>query len=105
MGYASNPLVNWLLSRSYGQGGTVAVPSSAAGQARRGKFPAGVGDVLERLVDQYSSWPSSARHNSSVERCFLVGGPGNGKSEALKELANVLMIRLPPKDFVHFGEG
>ena len=101
MSYASNPLVNWLLSRSYGQGGTVAVPSSAplvsTGLARRGKFPAGVGDVLERLVDQYSSWPTPADQGISVEWCFLVGGPGNGKSEALKELAEVLMIKLPPK--------
>jgi hypothetical protein len=101
MGYASNPLVNWLFLRSYGQGGTVAVPNSApsasTGPSRRGKFPAGVGDVLERLVDQYSSWSSPAAHSSSVEWCFLVGGPGNGKSEALKQLAEVLMIGLPPK--------
>lgn len=98
MSYLSNPLVNWLFSRSYGQGGTVAVPLSIpATPARRGKFPAGVGDTLERLVDQYSSWQSPPVDGTSVEWCFLVGGPGNGKSEALKDLAEVLMIDLPPK--------
>ncbi|MDQ2905404.1 MAG: hypothetical protein M3Y81_17895, partial [Chloroflexota bacterium] len=102
MSYASNPLVNWLLSRSYGQGGTVAVPSAISSQSAlpvipRGKFPAGVGDVLERLVERYSSWQSPPVLGTNVEWCFLVGGPGNGKSEALKELAEVLMIKLPPK--------
>ncbi len=31
MSYAQNPLVSWLLSHSYGQGGTVAVPAVDTG--------------------------------------------------------------------------
>ena len=100
MAYSTNPLVQYLLRHSYGQGGTVAVPTrDAASQlaspdAVRGRFPAGVRDVLHRLVDVYADWTPPAT-GQPLEWCFLVGGPGNGKSEALRELADVLQVDLP----------
>lgn len=91
MGFTTNTLVQWLLSRSYGQGGTVAVPSPGETPVvNLGKFPAGVGDVLSRLEAKYIGIePFTA--SEPVEWCFLVGGPGNGKSEALRYLAQSLL--------------
>src|SRR5579862_3063156 len=86
MSFVTNPLVSWLLSHAYGQGGTVAVPSPAAAtfQMPKGEFPAGIDEVLAYLSSQYASWAAETR---TLHWCFLVGGPGNGKSEALRTLA------------------
>ncbi|MGY4404038.1 hypothetical protein [Bradyrhizobium sp. USDA 3315] len=100
MAYCTNPVVDYLLRHSYGQGGTVAVPTlDEAAQPTslpgiKGKFPAGVQDVLDRLVDVYADWRPSA-DSTPLEWCFLVGGPGNGKSEALRALAGALQVALP----------
>ena len=100
MAFCTNPVVDYHLRHSYGQGGTVAVPtrdadSSQASAARvLGRFPAGVQDVLDRLVDVYAAW-TPATNGVPLEWCFLVGGPGNGKSEALRELAGALQVDLP----------
>lgn len=102
MSYATNPFVKWLLARSYGQGGAVALPNSKSPESDDGNIPipltrspAGVQDVLSRLHNQCTSWPQ--QEGADVEWCFLVGGPGNGKSEALRALAETLNIPLPPK--------
>ncbi|WP_129676597.1 hypothetical protein [Candidatus Chloroploca sp. Khr17] len=95
MTFTANSFVTWLLSRSYGQGGTVALPNSTPEGDVLGQFPSGVEDVLQRLKDVYSLWPLS--QGDDLEWCFLVGGPGNGKSEALRALAKSLNIQLPPK--------
>jgi hypothetical protein len=98
MSFVQNRRVEWLLSRSYGQGGTVALPSSnIADSSPEGDFPAGVQDVLNRLGDQYGAWSPSNNEDVPVEWCFLIGGPGNGKSEALRVLAGALNVPLPPK--------
>ena len=100
MGYCTNPVVDYLLCHSYGQGGTVAVPTREADTPiaqtvpERGRWPAGVRDVLDRLVDSYAEWTPST-NGGSLEWCFLVGGPGNGKSEALRMLAGALEVELP----------
>ena len=95
MSYVKNPLVAWLLAHSYGQGGTVAVPSASTDPAAPlGKFPPGIDELLDHLVDKYSSWTSSS---TQIDWCFLVGGPGNGKSEALRLLAACLDLELPPR--------
>src|SRR5262249_54910625 len=81
--------------RSYGQGGTVAVPLAQGPQPPsmpRGQFPPGIGDVLAHISGRYTSWCTTVKE---VDWCFLVGGPGNGKSETLKELAGRLGVSLP----------
>src|SRR5271157_3945920 len=94
MPYVRNPVVDWLLAHSYGQKGTVAVPTTlASGTAMpMGEFPPGIGDTLNYLVSRYEGW---APASSEIDWCILVGGPGNGKSEALRELARRLGIDLP----------
>ena len=100
MAYCTNPIIDYLLRHSYGQGGTVAVPTReaatpvASSVRVKGRLPAGVQDVLNRLVDVYAAWTPSA-NSVPLEWCFLVGGPGNGKSEALRELAGALQVELP----------
>lgn len=99
MAYSRNPRVDWLLSRSYGQGGAVAIPSFTKNENLKkveGGFPAGVSDILYHLIEQYSRWNDDGREQVA-EWCFLIGGPGNGKSEALRELAGALQIDLEPK--------
>jgi hypothetical protein len=97
--YCTNPVVGYLLRHSYGQGGTVSVPDREAtapvtSLRVKGRFPAGVQDVLDRLVDVYADWAPSPS-GPPLEWCFLVGGPGNGKSEALGDLAGALQVELP----------
>jgi len=98
MSYQHNPLVSWLLSHAYGQGGTVAVPSTDTLSASmpRGEFPPGIQDVLDYLASRYSAW--SPNGNKEIDWCFLVGGPGNGKSEALRTLATMLGVQLPARN-------
>jgi hypothetical protein len=93
--YVQNPLVSWLLSHAYGQGGTVAVPTAEQGldPALRGEFPAGIEDVLTYLSRRYLSWTPA--NQDDIDWCFLVGGPGNGKSESLRTLASMLGVTLP----------
>lgn len=96
MAYVQNSLVSWLLQHSYGQGGTVAVPvapPSSSPPVPLGEFPPGITEILDYLVPRYSSW----RADNEVDWCFLVGGPGNGKSEALRSLAARLGMALPPR--------
>jgi hypothetical protein len=101
MSYTTNEVVDWLLSRSYGQGGSVALPNadlpSYTSPVPEGAFPAGINDVLDLLVDQYADWTTPAKPGTKLHWCFLIGGPGNGKSAALKRLANVLQVPLPIK--------
>jgi hypothetical protein len=96
MSYVQNPLVPWLLSHSYGQGGSVAIPSAASEPTvvPLGEFPPGINELLDHLVDKYSSWRADA---PEIDWCFLVGGPGNGKSEALRLLAGCLDLALPAR--------
>jgi hypothetical protein len=94
LSFVRNPIVGWLLNHSYGQGGTVAVPmapKSSASSMPRGQFPPGITDVLDHLTQRYEY------ADAQVDWCFLVGGPGNGKSEALKELTNRVGITLPTR--------
>lgn len=90
-----NPLVEWLLRHAYGQGGSVAVPSreESGYQAPKGEFPPGIRDVLDQLAKRYGSW----RPGDPLEWCFLIGGPGNGKSECLRSLAKLLGVQLPTR--------
>lgn len=100
MGYSRNARVNWLLARSYGQGGAVAVPNWVVDENLNrieGEFPAGVSNILDRLIDQYAKWPENSGEKGTVEWCLLIGGPGNGKSEALRKLAGALLVDLEPK--------
>jgi hypothetical protein len=93
--FVRNPMVKWLLDHSYGQGGTVAVPvaQSATMQSMpRGQFPPGISDILTHLSQRYGAWVNTLEE---VDWCFLVGGPGNGKSEALRELTGKLGMTLP----------
>ena len=100
MAYCTNPALEYLLRHSYGQGGTVSVPARDATTPLappmhvKGRFPAGVQDVLDRLVEVYAGWTPS-NSDRPLEWCFLVGGPGNGKSEALRDLAGALQVELP----------
>jgi len=94
--YVKNPLIRWLLRHSYGQGGGVAIPSPQVDSFSmpQGKFPAGVGEALHHLSQRYGTWSAS---RVDIDWCFLIGGPGNGKSEALKTLAHMLGIQLPAR--------
>lgn len=75
----------------------MAVPSvdDQGSSMPRGDFPPGIEDVLDYLADRYLSWSSSSAQE--IDWCFLVGGPGNGKSEALRTLATKLGVQLPAK--------
>lgn len=96
MSYLINPIVSWLLTHAYGQGGTVAVPyTGPASIVPRGPFPPGVADVLDHVATEYLR--ERANPQDPVHWCFLVGGPGNGKSEALRELAGAVNFPLPAK--------
>src|SRR5262245_45721625 len=92
MPYQQNETVDRLLLHAYGQKATVALPIPRAdGAAVVGRFPAGVNDTLNHLVDAFVGW----RDRREVHWCFLIGGPGNGKSEALRILAGALNDALP----------
>ncbi len=94
MSFLRSPIIRWLLNHSYGQGGTVAVPmapESIANSMPHGEFPPGITDVLDHLTQRYKNV------DNQVDWCFLVGGPGNGKSEALKELTKRVGITLPAR--------
>src|SRR5262245_59170327 len=93
MAYHQNDAVLALLAHSYGQKGTVALPIQRTVGTQTGLFPSGVTDVLTHLVDVYADW----QPGRAVHWCFLVGGPGNGKSEALRLLAATLRVPLPPR--------
>jgi hypothetical protein len=91
LSYLVNPIVNWLLSHAYGQGGTVAVPyAGSPAVVPRGPFPPGVQDILNQVASFYTR--ETLAPGDAIQWCFLVGGPGNGKSEALRELASMLAI-------------
>src|SRR4051794_20752387 len=93
MAYQRNDTVIRLLAHTYGQKATVALPVSRTTSTQTGQFPAGVKDVLTRLVEVFADW----QPGRSIQWCFLVGGPGNGKSEALRLLAETLSVPLPPR--------
>ena len=98
-GNHKNRLVLELFQRAYGQGGAVAVPAKASKPKMPfSDYPAGVDDVLERLVYLLSNWPANPGDAPAMEWCFLVGGPCNGKSEALRLAARLLDIDLPERD-------
>lgn len=94
-----NPTVSWLLLRAYGQKGTVALPAMDANQQAtpRGQFPPGVEDMLDYLVAHHGERALPVQPSNDVEWCFLVGGPGNGKSEALRVLADRLGLTFPAR--------
>jgi hypothetical protein len=57
-----------------------------------GRFSAGVQEVLDFLaLNRYPSWHPASSSESDLHWCFLVGGPGNGKSEALRHLAGAVL--------------
>ena len=93
MAYQRNDVVTRLLLHAYGQASTVALPTPLQAAADIGRFPAGVNDALTHLMDAYVDW----RQRNEIHWCFLVGGPGNGKSEALRALAGVLNVALPER--------
>ncbi|MGH7307094.1 MAG: hypothetical protein ACREK6_00195 [Candidatus Rokuibacteriota bacterium] len=93
--YVRNEIVHWLLTHSYGQGGTVALPTSGTPDPLvLGDFPPGIEDVLQHITSRHTGWSPAA---TEIDWCFLVGGPGNGKSEALRSLARRLGIVLPSR--------
>jgi hypothetical protein len=93
--YLLNALVQWLLSHAYGQGGSVAVPTAGGtSPVPLGGFPPGIDDVLNHVSARHGVWTTAERQ---IDWCFLVGGPGNGKSEALRFLASRLGVTLPPR--------
>ncbi len=95
MAYCKSQLVQDLVSLGYGQKGTVAIPGSAVPPAiGQGKYPSGVSDVLNHLINEYSKWGTGAADQERVEWLFLVGGPGNGKSQALTTFAGALALPL-----------
>lgn len=92
----ANETVRWLLQRARGQGGVVAVPDEATSEFNpEGDFPPGVQGVLNHLIDGLGGWSGT---ENSVDWAFLVGGPGNGKSEALRTLASALEVKLPTRE-------
>jgi len=94
MSFAKNPILPWLLKHAYGQGGTVAVPAEGpVGVVPLGAFPPGIEEVLTHVADRNGAWTAG----SPVNWCFLIGGPGNGKSEALRSLAARLSFSLPDR--------
>ncbi len=93
MAYHRNETATRLLAHAYGQKATVALPTQRTASTQTGEFPAGVKDVLTRLVDIYAEW----QPGGPIHWCFLVGGPGNGKSEALRALAETLRVSLPAR--------
>lgn len=79
------PIVDWLHERSFGGREAVAVPGDRVAAGPRGPYPAGVEDLLAHIAGSY------AEEAPGVDQWgFLVGGPGNGKSEALRDLARRL---------------
>lgn len=93
--YVQNNVVHWLLTHAYGQGGTVAVPTSGTpGPLLQGAFPPGIDDALQHVTSRHSAWSATV---PEIDWCFLIGGPGNGKSEALRSLAARLGVSLPPR--------
>jgi hypothetical protein len=79
-------IIDWLRERGFGGREAVAVPRGAAAAGPRGPFPAGVQDLMDFVVSSYA-----AEGQAPAEQWgFLVGAPGNGKSEAMRELAERL---------------
>lgn len=85
-------IIDWLRERAFGGREAVAVPRGAVATGPRGPFPAGVQDLIDFLVDNYAS----ENHASSEQWGFLVGAPGNGKSEAMRALAERLQTEPAP---------
>jgi hypothetical protein len=75
-------IVDWLFERAFGGRQAVAVPGEHK-PGPKGQFPAGVQDVIDHLA----AYAVTAEPGGASQWVFLVGAPGNGKSEALKELA------------------
>jgi len=95
MAYNKSQIVKELVYLGYGQKGTVAVPGSViSAVVGQGKYPAGVSDVLDYLINEYSKWGCGPLDGQPVEWLFLVGGPGNGKSQALTTFAGALTLPL-----------
>lgn len=86
------PVIDTLLSQAYGQSAAVSVPVAGGGGGFRGRFPAGVDDAIS-YIRQLATEPSEGE--ARVNWFFLVGGPGNGKSRAIQELASAIGIALP----------
>jgi len=96
MAYNRNQVVQDLTFFAYGQKGAVALPGSALpATIGQGRYPAGVDDVLQHLLDEYSKWETNQTVPTRLEWLFLVGGPGNGKSQALTTFAGALGLPLP----------
>lgn len=84
-------IVDWLRDRAFGGRQAVAVPRADAAAGPRGPFPAGVQELIDFLVSTYEV-PATER--GCEQWGFLVGAPGNGKSEAMRALAGALGV--PP---------
>jgi len=96
MEYVCNPVVDELLALAYGQRNSVALPGKKLSRLLgKGRFPAGVRDVLDYLLDEYLKWADGPGNPTHVDWAFLIGGPGNGKSQALNDLADLLSIDIP----------
>ncbi len=76
-----------LLRHAYGQAAAVAVPGADGTANFLGRFPAGVDELIE--------YAAAGAGVPGVDWFFLVGGPGNGKSRAVHELAARLALELP----------
>lgn len=92
-----NDVITDLMIFTYGQKGVVALPGgrlpSTIGE---GEYPAGVNDLLNYLYNEYSEWARNDSTSRNIDWLFLVGGPGNGKSQALTTFAEILGLSLPP---------
>lgn len=84
-------IVDWLRERAFGGRQAVAVPRGDAAPGPRGPFPAGVQELVDFLAATYDA---PAAGEDCEQWGFLVGAPGNGKSEAMRALANALGV--PP---------
>lgn len=84
-------IIDWLRERAFGGREAVAVPRGTPLGGPRGPFPAGVQDLVDFLADSHSA----AEAPGAEQWGFLVGAPGNGKSEAMRSLANRLGIAPP----------
>lgn len=50
--------------------------------------------MIQHVTVKHTGWSPAA---AEIDWCFLIGGPGNGKSEALRSLAARLGVGLPPR--------
>lgn len=91
-----NATVTWLLGRQFAQSGGVAVPGETVTTHQApalGDFPAAVSEALDAVFTHLTAAGGSS--DIDAHWCFLLGGPGNGKSEAMRVLLGRLGLAVP----------